>query len=93
MKHKIKNFFIGGENFREEFKKEVRFLIIVFLGFTVAFSWRQTIFDSIASLVKLLVDVHGEVALSVLTSTFTSVIALILIYITSQLLKEKPDNP
>jgi hypothetical protein len=31
--------------YKRELKNEIRILIVVTIGFTIAFSWRQTIFD------------------------------------------------
>ena len=45
MKKRLYRFFIGSKNFENEFKKQVRMLVVVTFGFTIAFTWRQTIFD------------------------------------------------
>jgi hypothetical protein len=92
MKGKLKRFIFGGENFKKEVKNQIRLLIIITLGFTVAFTWRQTIFDSTQSLVRLITDVQGAMSLSVLSSLIITIVSLILIWITSRLLMDGPDH-
>ena len=58
MKNSFYNFFIGGQNFRREFKRQVRLLIIITLGFTIAFAWRQTVFDAVEILVTTIINVE-----------------------------------
>jgi ABC-type Fe3+ transport system permease subunit len=92
MKGKLKRFIFGGEKFKKEVKHQIRLLIIITLGFTVAFTWRQTIFDSTQSLVKLITDVQSTMSLSVLSSLIITIVSLILIWITSRLLMDGPDH-
>ena len=81
-----------GRNFKNEFRKQIRMLIIVTLGFTIAFTWRQTIFDASQALVKFFTDVQGSTALSVLTSLFITIVAVLLIYIAAHYLKDNYEN-
>ena len=87
---KIHHFFIGGRNFKKEFKQQLRFLINITLGFTIAFTWRQTIFDAVQTLIQKFMKAEGLKS-SILTSAAITIISLILIYISSQSLKERPD--
>lgn len=91
MKKRLYDFFIGGKNFENEFKKQIRMLIIVTFGFTIAFTWRQTIFDLSQSLVQFITNVQGSELLSILTSTFITFLSILLIYLTSHYLKDKRD--
>ena len=68
MKKRLYNFFIGGRKFKKEFKKQARLLVIITLGFTIAFTWRQTIFDLSQELVKLFVNIQNSATLSILAS-------------------------
>ncbi|MBT96607.1 MAG: DUF5654 family protein [Candidatus Pacearchaeota archaeon] len=92
MRDKLYNFFIGGKRFEKEFKKQVRLLIVLTLGFTIAFTWRQTLFDVSQALVQLIIDVKGSTSLSILTSTFITIVSIIIIYLTSHFLKENKEN-
>jgi len=89
MKKRLYRFFVGGRRFHDEFRKQIRLLIIFALGFTIAFTWRQTIFDMSKTFVQFLTNVTDSSSLSILTSTFITIISIILIYLTSHFLKDK----
>jgi hypothetical protein len=86
--NRLNHFFIGGENFRKEFIKQVRLLIVVTIGFTIAFSWRQTTFDAAQTLVQKLTSTNG-VSSSVLTSLFITLVGVLILILSSFYLKEK----
>jgi len=88
MKRGISNLFVHGESFKKEFRRQVRMIIVFTLGFTIAFTWRQTIFDLSLTLVTFLTKVKNSSELSILTSVLITVISLILIFLTSHFLKE-----
>ena len=88
MKKRLYNFFIGGEKFKGEFKRQLRLLIIMALGFTIAFTWRQTIFDISQTFVHLITNIENSTALTILTSSFITLFSLGLIYLTSYFLKD-----
>lgn len=85
------NFFIGGRRFKKEFKRQLRLLIIITLGFTIAFTWRQTIFDISRDFVQLITNIQSSSYLSILTSVLITILSLLLIYLTSHLLKESAE--
>lgn len=89
IKNKTHHFFVGGEQFKKEYISQLKFLIIVTLGFTVAFTWRQTIFDTTESLVQLITHVESSAALSILTSLAITLISLLIIFTTSRFLNPK----
>ncbi|MFQ5531919.1 MAG: hypothetical protein ACE5ES_04850 [Candidatus Nanoarchaeia archaeon] len=92
MRRKIRRLFHSERRFRNEFRRQLRMLIIVTLGFTIAFTWRQTIFDASQALVQLFTDVQSSTTLSVLTSLFITIVSILLIYITAHYLKNNGDN-
>jgi hypothetical protein len=92
MKRKIINSLKAGARFKKEFRKQIRMLIIVTLGFTIAFSWRQTVFDASQTIVQFFTNVQGSTALSVLTSLFITIISVLLIYLTAHYLKDNYEN-
>tara|TARA_Y100000310_G_C20513646_1_gene730095 strand:+ start:141 stop:422 length:282 start_codon:yes stop_codon:yes gene_type:complete len=92
MRDRLYNFFIGGKRFENEFRRQIRLLIILTLAFTVAFTWRQTLFDASQALVQLVIDVKGSTSLSVLTSTFITIVSILIIYLASHFLKEDREN-
>ncbi|MBS3076533.1 hypothetical protein J4481_02210 [Candidatus Pacearchaeota archaeon] len=90
MKKRIANFFIKGERFKNEFRNQIRSVIIITLGFTIAFTWRQTLFDISQAFVQLLIHIENPTTSSILTSTFMTIVAILLIYGTSYWLRDKP---
>ncbi|PIN90937.1 hypothetical protein COU60_01180 [Candidatus Pacearchaeota archaeon CG10_big_fil_rev_8_21_14_0_10_34_76] len=92
IKKKAKSFFIGGENFKKEFRRQLRLLIIVALGFTIAFTWRQTIFDVVESFVIRFINVQGTATLSFLTSFFITIFSLLLMLIASYFLTDRSNS-
>jgi len=82
----------GGRRFKEEFKRELRTLIVFTLGFTIAFSWRQTIFDISQSFVQFITKIQNPNTSTVLTSVFITFLSIILIFIISHWLKNNHEN-
>lgn len=71
-----------------EFRKQIKLFIIFALGFTIAFSWRQTIFDASLSVMQKITNVKGVTTLSILASSFITVVSVALIYALSIILKD-----
>lgn len=88
MKRKIKHFFTE-TRFKKEFQKEARLLIVLTLSFTIAFTWRQTTFDLSQNFIAFLTHTTSSSISSIMTSTFITLMSIILIYSTSHFLKEK----
>ncbi len=89
-KERLKHFFIGGAHFKAEFRRQVRLFIIVTLGFTIAFTWRQTVFDTTQWIVRAITHIENSAAASILTSTAITLISLLFIWVTSHFLQERP---
>jgi uncharacterized BrkB/YihY/UPF0761 family membrane protein len=66
---------------KKDFINQIKYLIVFALGFTIAFSWRQTIFDITQGLVKLIIDIKSSTLLSILTSSFITIISVIIIWL------------
>ena len=79
--------FSGDPHFKYELVKQMKFLIIVTLGFTIAFSWRQTIFDATQTLVEYFIKVDSSITLSILTSSVITIVSVVIIFVTAKLLK------
>jgi len=86
MKEKIHHLF-KEKRFKNEFRREMRLLIIITLGFTIAFTWRQTLFDLSLSLMRWVTNIQSSAALSVLASILITVISILIIYFSSHFLK------
>jgi len=78
----------GGRGFRRELKKELKTLLIVTLGFTIAFTWRQTIFDLSLVFLSLVTNITDQTELSLLAAFFITLFSLGLIYLTSHFLQD-----
>ncbi len=81
--------FLGIESrFKREFRRQARSFIIVFLGFTIAFTWRQTIFDISSAFMGIITNIKDSSTLSLLASIFITMVSIFFIYLTARLLKE-----
>jgi len=89
MREAIQRFFIGSERFKHEFWEEVKLFIIFGLGFTIAFTWRQTVFDTTESLMRWLTHIQNNASLSVITSIATTIFCIILIFLTSKFFENR----
>jgi hypothetical protein len=91
-KEKIKHILFKGRYFRGEFKRQTRAFIIVTLAFTIAFTWRQTLFDVVQTAVQFVLNIQNSATLSILTSTTITLLSIFIIYLTSHWLKDGSDN-
>ena len=76
--------------FKKEHRKELRLLVILTLSFTIAFTWRQTIFDASQSVIQFFINVKSTTWSCILTSTLITLVSIVLIRVTSHILKENP---
>jgi hypothetical protein len=74
--------------FRRELKNEIRLFIVVAIAFSIAFAWRQTIFDAALFLTHTLFNIKGEIKASVMASILITLIGLALILLSSKFLKD-----
>ena len=89
MRGRLYKFLLGRRIFKKEFKKQLRLLIIITFGFTIAFTWRQTIFDISTEFVGFLTNIKDSSLLSIVSSIFITLMSILLIYLTSHFLKEE----
>ena len=89
-KKKFSNYTFVGRKYKDEFRKQMRLIIIFTLGFTIAFAWRETIFEWAQSLA--ISWVHSNSAQSSLwASVFITIFSIILLFLASLWLKDR--NP
>jgi flagellar biosynthesis protein FlhB len=91
-KEKVRHFFFGGEQFRAEVRKQIRLLIVVTLGFTIAFTWRQTIFDLFQTAVQSFFPTANAALSSSLTSLAITLVSVVVILLASYFLQGKNAN-
>ncbi|MGV8142465.1 MAG: DUF5654 family protein [Candidatus Pacearchaeota archaeon] len=76
-------------SFIKEFKKQVRFSIAAAVGFSIAFAWRESIFDTFLAFVSRFLDVaSGHYLTEIYTALTITVAGVILLLITSKILKD-----
>ena len=92
MKYRFLRLMRRGKRFKREFRKELRLLIVITLGFTIAFTWRQTIFDLSQNFVQFITNVQSSALSTILTSTFITLLSVLLIRLTSHFLKKDASN-
>lgn len=77
------------KSFGKEFKRQIKLAIIAAIGFTVAFAWRQAIFDTFQSFLTRLLDVQpGHYLSENYTALAITVAGVIVIFISSKILKD-----
>ena len=76
-------------SFKKEFKKQVRLAIAAAVGFSIAFAWRQSIFDTFLSFVARFLNVpKGHYLSEVYTALAITLAGVILLSLTSKILKD-----
>ncbi|MFH1307576.1 MAG: hypothetical protein ABIH72_01870 [archaeon] len=86
---KINHSLFTERNFKREFANQIRLLIVITLGFTIAFTWRQTVFDISLSFVRFITHIEDSSAASIVTSVFITIVSLIVIYLVAHWLKDE----
>ncbi len=90
IKQKFSNYTFIGRKYKEEFRKQMRMIIVFTLGFSIAFAWREAIFDWSKSVTAWLTHSNNGGS-STSASVFITLVCILLIILTSRWLKDK--NP
>lgn len=76
-------------SFRTEFRRQIRLALTAAIGFTIAFAWRNAIFDAFHSFVARFLDISPEHYLSeTYTALAITLFGVFLIFLTSKMLRE-----
>ena len=76
-------------SFKSEFRRQLRFAITAGIGFTVAFAWRNAIFDTFLDIVSRILKVAPNHFLTeIYTAIFITAVAVLAIFITSKILRD-----
>jgi len=87
---KQKRLFKTRKSFRKEFRRQMRLALSAAIGFTVAFAWREAIFQTFQSFVSRFFDLTPEhYSTQIYTATAITLLGVLLILLTSKILKEK----
>lgn len=77
-------------SFKKEFKRQIRLAIVAAIGFTIAYSWKESVFSAFQTYVTRILEVAPDHYLTkVYTSLAITLAGVIIIFITSNFLKEK----
>lgn len=77
-------------SFKTEFKRQIRLALTAAIGFTIAFAWRNAVFDSFLSFVSRFLDVSQDHYLTeIYTALAITIFGVFLIFLTSKLLRER----
>ena len=76
-------------SFRLEVKRQLRLAIASAIGFTIAFGWKEAIFEGMINYVSRIMDVNPD---HYLTNTYTAIamtfLGVLCIFISARLLRE-----
>lgn len=76
------------KSYKTEFKKQLRFAITAAIGFTIAYGWRNAIYNSMQQYVIRVLDVLPEHYLTdVYTALALSLVGVLFIFISAWFLK------
>lgn len=76
-------------SFKKEFRRQLRLAIIAAVGFTVAFSWRNAVYNSSKKIIEILTKSTQLIINELLTALFITLLSVLLLFFTSKLLREK----
>ena len=77
------------KSFRKEFRRQLRLAVVAAMGFIVAYAWRNAIYRAAENLIGHLIGNQQFVLTELLTALLITFCAVIVILITTKLLKEK----
>jgi len=78
------------KSFRNEFRRQIRLAMTAAIGFTIAFAWREAVFQSFQNVVSRALDLAPEhFTTQIYTATTITVAGVLLILLTSRILKDK----
>jgi hypothetical protein len=76
------------KSFRKEFKRQIKFAIIAAVGFTIAFAWRDAVFEGVLNYVSRILEVSPTHFLTEIYTAITiTFLGVLVIFITSKILK------
>jgi hypothetical protein len=77
-------------SFQTEFRRQIRLAIIAAVGFTIAFAWREAVFDSFLNFVSRFLALTPEhYSTKIYTAIAITFAGVLLILFTSKILREK----
>jgi hypothetical protein len=84
------NIFETKRSFKLEFKRQLRMAITAAIGFSIAYAWRNAVFDGFENFVARLLDVPtGHYLTEAYTAITITLAGVLLIFLTSKFLRDK----
>ena len=81
--------FKTSRSYKKEFKRQLRLAVTAGIGFTIAFAWRNAIFESMLNYVSRILDISPNHYLTeVYTAIFMTFLGVFLIFVTAKLLRD-----
>jgi len=77
------------KSFRKEFKRQVKYAIMAAVGFIIAFAWRDAIINSTRQIVEKFEATTKTIGVEISTSILITIVGVLIILISSRLLREK----
>jgi hypothetical protein len=77
-------------SFKKEFRRQIRLAVTAAIGFTIAFAWREAIFNTFLNFVSRILDLAPDhYSAKLYTAITITIFGVLLIFLTSKMLKEK----
>lgn len=76
-------------HYKKELKRQFRLAITAAIGFLIAFSWKDTVFSIAKTYSEKITKMTGEISLSIFSSVLITLFGVLLILISSRLLRSK----
>ena len=74
--------------FRKEFKRQIKYAVAAAVGFMIAFVWKDALLKSSEELVDKFLETARVSVSSISTAVFVTILGVLVILITSRLLRD-----
>jgi chorismate mutase len=75
-------------NFRKEFKRQLRYAIAAAVGFVIIYAWKESILDMTNNLVEKIQETTAIASSDIASALIISIAGVLIIIISSKLLKD-----
>lgn len=77
------------KSFKKEFRRQLKLALIAAIGFTVAFAWRNAIWNSAHEFIEIITEQTDVILNELITAIFITILAVIAIFLVSKFLRDK----
>jgi hypothetical protein len=76
-------------SFRKEFKRQMKEAIIIAIGFTIAFAWREALFDTFKGVVARFIEISETSYIAEhYASVLITILGILAIYLVAKLMRD-----